>query len=173
MRLQTLKSERTSRKRVGRGPGSGRGKTAGRGTKGQKSRSGHHTMPAYFEGGQMPLTQRIPKLRGFRNPNPTWASLPVDRLARTSGTSVDLASLQEAGLIPRAARRLKVVGPSIRAGKTFKLDRKVSVKADAITASAQKAITAGGGSVSVPKPAAGVAPDRKAEKKIPATKPAA
>lgn len=149
MRL-ALKPEESSRKRVGRGPGSGRGKTAGRGTKGQKSRSGHHMMPAYFEGGQMPLTQRLPKLRGFRQPNPTWASVPVDRLAKVSGT-VDLATLQKAGAVPRAARRLKIVGPSIRAGKSFTLEAKLSVKADAVTASADKIITAAGGTVTVPK----------------------
>ncbi|MSU76297.1 50S ribosomal protein L15 [Patescibacteria group bacterium] len=151
MKLQSLKPDRSARKRVGRGPGSGRGKTAGRGTKGQKSRSGHHMMPAYFEGGQMPLTQRLPKLRGFRNPNPTWGSLPVDRLDRTSGATVDLKSLQEVGMIPRAARRLKVVGPSSKAGKAFKLDRKISLKAEAVTESARKAITAGGGTVTVPE----------------------
>lgn len=155
MRL-ALQRESGTRKRVGRGAGSGRGKTAGRGTKGQKARSGHHTMPAYFEGGQMPLTQRLPKLRGFRNPNPIWASVPVDRLAQASGT-VDLASLQKNRAVPRTARRLKIVGPGIRAGKSFKLESKISVKADAVTNSAEKIITAAGGTITVPNPSAGAA----------------
>lgn len=168
----TLKPERGTRKRVGRGPGSGRGKTAGRGTKGQKSRSGHHMMPAYFEGGQMPLTQRLPKLRGFRNPNPTWTSVPVDRLAKASG-SVDLAKLQKAGAVPRLARRLKIVGPSIRAGKSFKLEHKLSVKADAVTASAEKIITAAGGTVTVPPASPKDVPKSEATPKPATPKPSA
>ena len=166
MRLHTLKSDGPSRKRVGRGPGSGKGKTSGRGVKGQKSRSGHHMMPAYFEGGQMPITQRLPKLRGFRNPDPAWVSIPVDRLNRLDGSTADLASLKEASIIPRSGRKLKIVGPSLRAGKGFKLAKKFTVKADAVTAAAEKAITAAGGSVSVPKPAT----EPAAEKPAPAAK---
>mgnify|MGYP001451508534 CR=1 FL=1 len=162
MRLHTLKSSGPTRKRVGRGPGSGKGKTSGRGVKGQKSRSGHHMMPAYFEGGQMPITQRLPKLRGFRNPDPAWVSIPVDRLNRLSGSTADLAALKEAGLVPRNGRKLKIVGPSLRAGNGFKLEKKLMVTADAVTASAEKVITAAGGSVSVPKPAKEPAPAKAA-----------
>src|SRR6185503_4390724 len=56
------------KKRLGRGPGSGKGKTSGKGHKGQKARTGHHGIPAWFEGGQMPLQRRVPK-RGFTSPN--------------------------------------------------------------------------------------------------------
>jgi large subunit ribosomal protein L15 len=147
IRLHTLTPDRQRKKRVGRGPASGSGKTAGRGTKGQKSRSGHHLVPARFEGGQMPLTQRLPILRGFRNPRQVWASLPVDRLAKLSGARADLASLKEAGLVDDKSRHLKIIGPSVRAGKSFKLGKKVSVEADLVTASAEKVIKASAGTV--------------------------
>jgi large subunit ribosomal protein L15 len=149
MRLHELTRDSKPAKRVGRGMGSGRGKTSGRGVKGQKSRSGHHMMPAYFEGGQMPLTQRLPKLRGFRNPRQRWASFPVDRLKQVSGTTINLETLQKAGLAGRADRYVKIVGPSARAGKSFKLEGKFSVTVAAITKSAQKVIEAAGGTVKV------------------------
>lgn len=149
MRLHELSRDSRPAKRVGRGMGSGRGKTAGRGQKGQKSRSGHHMMPAYFEGGQMPLTQRLPKLRGFRNPRQRWVGIPVDRLGQVEGTTIDLATLQAAGLAERSDRYVKIVGPSARAGKTYKPDRKLSVVAAAITDSAKKAIEGAGGTVKI------------------------
>lgn len=162
MRLHELTRDSRPAKRVGRGMGSGHGKTAGRGTKGQKSRSGHHMMPAYFEGGQMPLTQRLPKLRGFRNPRQRWASLPVDRLAKQSEKTVDLSTLQAAGVAGRAARYLKIVGPSGRAGKSFKLEQKLTVTATAVTDSARKVIEAAGGTVKIVER---VIPAKKAAKK--------
>ncbi len=152
MRLHELTKESRPAKRVGRGMGSGRGKTAGRGTKGQKSRTGHHRLPAYFEGGQMPLTQRLPKLRGFRNPRQRWASLPVDRLARLDGSVVDLESVQAAGLADRQARRLKIIGPGARAGQSFKLAQKLQVAAAAVTDSARQIIEAAGGTVQITPP---------------------
>lgn len=152
MRLHELTKEHRPAKRVGRGMGSGRGKTAGRGTKGQKSRTGHHMLPAQFEGGQMPLTQRLPKLRGFRNPRQRWASLPVDRLGQLGGATVDLAAAQAAGLAGRQARHLKIIGPSARAGKSFTLEQKLTVTAAAITASARKIIETAGGTVKVVEP---------------------
>src|SRR3954462_2515613 len=65
--LRRPEGANTDRKRIGRGPGSGTGKTSGKGHKGQKARTGHHGVPAWFEGGQMPLQRRVPK-RGFTNP---------------------------------------------------------------------------------------------------------
>lgn len=152
MRLHELTKEHRPAKRVGRGMGSGRGKTAGRGTKGQKSRADHHRLPAQFEGGQMPLTQRLPKLRGFRNPRQRWASLSVDRLARLDGSAVDLASVQAAGLADRHARYLKIIGPGARAGTSFKLTQKLKVTAAAVTVSARQIIEAAGGTVKVVSP---------------------
>ena len=140
MRLNALPKTTSPRKRTGRGTASGYGKTAGRGTKGQKSRSGHHMMPARFEGGQMPLTQRIPKLRGFKNHGQKTAAVAVNRLSGLSGP-VDLAKLKEAKLAPRGARRLKVFGTGDAP--------KISLKTDAITKSAEQAIKKAGGSVTV------------------------
>ncbi len=97
----------------------------------------------------MPLTQRLPKLRGFRNPRQRWAGVPVDRLTRVEGAKVDLAALQAAGLAERSDRYVKIVGPGARAGASFKLDRKLSVTAAAVTGSAKKIIEAAGGSVTV------------------------
>src|SRR3990172_3127823 len=65
--LRRPEGANTGRKRLGRGPGSGKGKTSGKGNKGQKARTGHHGIPAWFEGGQMPIQRRVPK-RGFKNP---------------------------------------------------------------------------------------------------------
>lgn len=146
MKLNALPKTTSTRKRTGRGTASGYGKTAGRGTKGQKSRSGHHMMPARFEGGQMPLTIRIPKLRGFKNHGQKTAAVAVNRLSGLSGP-VDLAKLKEAKLAPRASRRLKVFGTGSAP--------KISLKTDAITKSAEAAIKKAGGSVVViPKPQA-------------------
>src|SRR5688572_28418029 len=109
MRLHELTKTATPRKRVGRGEGSGLGKTAGRGHKGQKSRAGHHYMPAHFEGGQMPLTQRLPKLRGFRGPSSDrWAVVTTQQLERLGLAKFDLAAAREAGLAGRGQRCLKV-----------------------------------------------------------------
>ncbi len=147
MRLDRLPKTSTSRKRVGRGTASGHGKTAGRGTKGQKSRAGHHYLPARFEGGQMPLTQRLPKLRGFKNHGQKTAAVPLNRLAnrQLSGT-VTLATLQEAGVASRSSRRLKVFGTGPAP--------KISLTADAVTGSAEKAIKQAGGTVKLLTPAA-------------------
>lgn len=155
MKLHELPRAGSPRKRVGRGTGSGVGKTAGRGTKGQKSRSGHHTAPAWFEGGQMPLTQRIPKLRGFRGPSADrWAAVTIERLERFGEATVDLAKLQKAGLVPRKLRYLKIIGNG-------KLSKKVSITADRASAGAAKAIAASGGSLKLTERKS--APKAKAE----------
>jgi large subunit ribosomal protein L15 len=134
-------------RRVGRGTGSGRGKTSGRGQKGQNARSEGFRLG--FEGGQMPLSQRIPKLPGFKNPfKKVYAIVNVSKLSRfENGTTVDAQALLEAGLVD-SGRDIKVLG----AGR---LKRKLAVEAHAFSNSAREAIEKAGGSVKVlgePKP---------------------
>jgi len=112
MRLQDLgppKGAKSSRKRVGRGTGSGLGKTAGRGTKGQKSRSGGGTAP-WFEGGQMPLQRRIPK-RGFTNIfKKSFSIINVKDLERFApGTTIGPEQLIQAGLVATAQDDIKLL----------------------------------------------------------------
>lgn len=112
MRLQDLgppKGAKSSRKRVGRGSGSGLGKTAGRGTKGQKSRSGGGTAP-WFEGGQMPLQRRIPK-RGFTNIfKKSFSIINVKDLERFApGTTIGPEQLIQAGLVATAQDGIKLL----------------------------------------------------------------
>lgn len=131
------------KRRVGRGIGGKGGKTAGRGTKGQGARD---TVPVGFEGGQLPLMQRIPKLRGFKNPfRVEYTPVNLDALAALGEDEVTLASMVEAGLArPRAL--VKVLGRG-------RVDRPLRVSAHAFSASAEAAITGAGGSVErVPLP---------------------
>src|SRR5438552_16003025 len=97
----------TRRKRLGRGPGSGTGGTSGKGHKGQKARTGHHGMPYWFEGGQMPLQRRVPK-RGFRSLNPSVAQVVnVGELGRfAAGSVVGPEELKAQGLVKSAARTI-------------------------------------------------------------------
>jgi large subunit ribosomal protein L15 len=144
MQLHELKPAPGSRRkaqRVGRGTGSGRGKTSGRGQKGQNARSQGFRLG--FEGGQMPLAQRIPKLPGFKNPfKKVYAVVNISKLSRfEDGAKVDAATLAEAGLV-KGGREIKILG----AGR-FK--RKLSVEAHAISNSARDAIEKAGGSVKV------------------------
>ena len=129
------------RVRKGRGIGSGKGKTAGRGTKGSKARG---NMRVGFEGGQMPLQRRVPKLRGFTNPNKVhWSVVNLDRLqaAFPKGGSVDPDGLVEAGLA-RKSTPVKVLG---HGDVTVALQ----IRAHAFSATAASKITAAGGSVEV------------------------
>ncbi len=129
-----------NRKRVGRGPGSGHGKTSTRGENGQKSRSGAAVHPR-FEGGQMPLTRRIPK-RGFKNFNRVeYQVVNVRDLDRLDG-DVSLEALRAAGLIGTLRKPVKVLGLG-------ELAKTLSVSAHAFSKSAQVKIEAAGGSVSV------------------------
>ncbi len=144
MYLHELKSpagSRSRRQRVGRGTGSGRGKTSGRGQKGQNARSEGFRLG--FEGGQMPLAQRLPKLPGFKNHfKKVYAVVNVAKLNRfEAGTTVNADTLVEAGLV-RGGLEIKVLG-------TGSLDRKLNVEAHAFSNSARSAIEAGGGSVKV------------------------
>jgi len=144
MQLDSMKpapGSRRPRKRIGRGPGSGHGKTAGKGHKGQNSRSGGGTTPG-FEGGQMPLTRRLPK-RGFTNPSRVeFEILNLDSLERfEAGATVDDAALRAAGLVTRR-RPIKVLG-----GGT--IDRALTVRVAAFSGSAKEAITRAGGKAEV------------------------
>ena len=132
------------RKRVGRGPGSGVGKTGGRGIKGQKSRSG--VAIKGFEGGQMPLLQRVPKLRGFTNPfRVEYQAINLDTIAESGLTEVSPETLLERGLVSKGSL-VKVLGRG-------ELSSAVTVKAHAFSKSAEAAITEAGGTVEVlPKP---------------------
>src|SRR5215208_1773890 len=93
--LRRPEGANTGRKRLGRGPGSGKGKTSGKGHKGQKARTGHHGVPAWFEGGQMPLQRRLPK-RGFKNPFRTeYEIVNLGQLDKLSETDITLDVLHE------------------------------------------------------------------------------
>ena len=143
MKLHHLKPAPGSKQRkirVGRGEAGRRGKTAGRGTKGQKARG---TVRPGFEGGQMPLQRRMPKLKGFRNRNKeVYAVLNVERLQSfAAGTEVTPDLLREQGLVKQRGR-IKVLGEG-------ELDRALTVHAHAFSLGAVEKIKAAGGSVEV------------------------
>jgi large subunit ribosomal protein L15 len=130
-----------NRKRLGRGPGSGTGKTSGKGHKGSKARAGHHGPGGgkpQFEGGQMPLTRRLPK-RGFVNPFREEANvIRLDQLA-TLGGEVTADSLRAAGLVKRK-------GP-VKVLANGELSQAVTVRGLKVSASAREKIVAAGGKV--------------------------
>ncbi len=143
MKLHHLKPAEGSKKRkirVGRGEAGRRGKTAGRGTKGQKARG---TVRPGFEGGQMPLQRRMPKLKGFKNPNKeVFAVLNVERLqVFDAGTEVTPELLRERGLVKQRGR-IKVLGEG-------DLDTALTVRAHSFSLGAVEKIKAAGGSVEV------------------------
>jgi large subunit ribosomal protein L15 len=142
MRLNTLKpgkGARKERRRVARGIGSGLGKTAGRGHKGQHARAGNtHTIG--FEGGQMPLQRRLPKV-GFRSKKTAGAQqVFLYQLAGLKQATIDLAALRSAKLVDARAVRVKIV-------KKGEITRAVKVTGVLATAGAKAAIEAAGGSV--------------------------
>ncbi|HEU5171577.1 MAG TPA: 50S ribosomal protein L15 [Gemmatimonadales bacterium] len=142
MTLSTLRpapGSSQSRKRVGRGPGSGLGKTAGRGHKGHKARTGGSTNPG-FEGGQMPIYRRLPK-RGFTNPFKVVAQ-PVNlrQLAKLPGPEVNPETLYTAGLIGKPGAPVKLLGTG-DAGRAY------TVRGVAVSASARAKIEAAGGTI--------------------------
>jgi len=135
--LRPAPGAKTAKTRVGRGEGS-KGKTAGRGTKGTGARK---TVGANFEGGQMPLHMRLPKLRGFQNPfKVTFQVVNVGRLGEAfpAGGSVTVDDMVEAGLV-RKGQPVKVLG-------TGELSVALKVSADAYTATAKDKIEKAGGS---------------------------
>ena len=128
------------KKRVGRGIGSGLGKTAGRGTKGQNARSGGGVRPG-FEGGQLPLFQRLPKIGFNSHSHKFYAIVNIEKLnCFEDGAVVDAESLIAAGLIKEVLDGVKVLGQG-------ELNKKLTVKVNKISKSAQAAIEAAGGSV--------------------------
>ena len=143
MRLNTLKpasGARKARVRVGRGIGSGLGKTAGRGHKGQYARTGKGKVKPGFEGGQMPLQRRLPKV-GFRSKMKKDVSeVLLYKLDSLKADVIDFDALKAAGLIETRASRAKIV-------KKGELKRAVKLKGVAATAGAKAAIEAAGGSV--------------------------
>jgi len=140
---------RKDRKRVGRGPGSGKGRYSGRGIKGQKSRAGSHKMRAGFEGGQMPIYMRIGKLRGstskdaypvgpFRTATQPVNLRDLDRF--DAGDVVTPESLVEKGILKNTKIDVKLLG-------TGELEKKLTIKVHAISASAREKVEQAGGTV--------------------------
>jgi len=149
MRLNDLKPHPNSRKtrlRVGRGASAGQGKTCGRGVKGQRARKGGYHKVG-FEGGQMPIQRRMPKV-GFRS-KMQQAEVRLDELAKIDGTVIDLDTLKKANVIPTFADRAKIV-------LSGEIKKAYSVKGIGATKGAKEAIEKAGGSVEAlpekPKP---------------------
>ena len=145
MKLHELKpaiGSTTAPKRLGRGVGSGLGKTSGKGHKGAKARSGGGKRPG-FEGGQMPLTRRLPK-RGFTNIyRKEYATVNVSALeCFEDGATVTAEALKDAGLIKKTLDGVKILGGG-------ELTRKLTVSVDKVTGSAKEKIEAAGGKVEV------------------------
>ncbi|GGB17555.1 50S ribosomal protein L15 [Agarivorans gilvus] len=142
MRLNTLSpaaGSKPSAKRVGRGIGSGLGKTGGRGHKGQKSRSGGTVRPG-FEGGQMPLKQRLPKFGFTSRKSMVTAEVRTSELAKVTADVVDLDALKAAGLITRNIKFAKVV-------LSGEVKAPVTLRGLRVTKGAQAAIEAAGGKI--------------------------
>ncbi len=147
MRLNELKPAEGSHKtkrRVGRGPGSGRGKTSGRGHKGQKSRSGG-SIPAWFEGGQMPLSRRVP-IKGFRNhTRKTYEVINISDLERSGlEGEVTVDVLRASGIVSGSKKPVKVLANG-------EISRSLSLKVNAISAKAREKVEAAGGTVELIK----------------------
>lgn len=146
MKLNELVSapEAKSRKRVGRGPGSGMGKTSTRGQKGQKSRSGA-SIPAWFQGGQTPLYRRVPK-RGFSNARfkTEYATINLSDLNKyfNDGETVTPEVLKEKGIIKNQLCGVKVLGNG-------ELEKKLTIKANRFSSSAVTKIESAGGKAEV------------------------
>ena len=142
MRLNTLKpapGARRLRRRVGRGASAGQGKTCGRGVKGQRARKGGYHKVG-FEGGQMPLQRRLPKV-GFRSAiKRSRAEVRLGELAKVEGAVVDLEALKKAGVVPSGTERAKVV-------LSGEIARAVTLKGVAATRGARAAIEAAGGRI--------------------------
>ena len=150
MRLNELKGapgSKRGRKRVGRGTGSGHGKTSGRGHKGAGARSGASAFAGY-EGGQMPLQRRLPRLKGEARGRHTvarptvYAPVNLSELSDISGDTIGPDELRSAGLVRKKAGLVKILGDG-------DVGRTVTVRAHAFSKSAKEKIEAGGGSVEV------------------------
>jgi large subunit ribosomal protein L15 len=172
MKLNDLKpapGSKPTRKRLGRGIGSGLGKTAGRGHKGQRARAGGYHKVG-FEGGQMPIQRRLPK-RGFVSAAKAaghTAEVRLSDLQKLKETDIDLAVLKAAGVVPGKTLSAKLI-------KSGELSRKVVLKGILASKGAREAVTAAGGTVDIPHPdvaAAAVAASRAAASKAAASKAA-
>ena len=142
MRLNSLRPAPGSNKdgkRVGRGSGSGLGKTCGRGHKGQKSRSGGYHKVG-FEGGQMPLQRRLPKVGFTSRKSLSTAELRLQELARVTADVIDLQALKDANLVSRNMHRVKVFASG-------SIDKAVTLKGIQVTKGARAAIEAAGGKI--------------------------
>ena len=142
MELNTLApapGAKSSKKRVGRGIGSGLGKTGGRCHKGQKSRSGGTVKPG-FEGGQMPIQRRLPKFGFTSRKAMVTAEVNLAEIAKVDGDTVELATLKAAGLVRKNVLHAKVI-------KSGELSRAVTVKGLKVTKGAREAIEAAGGKI--------------------------
>ena len=132
-----------NRKRIGRGPGSGTGKTSGKGHKGLKARSGHHGHGGnkpHFEGGQMPLTRRVPK-RGFTNPFRIESQVVgLDDLALVKGSEITMETLAAVGLVNEAKGPAKLLANG-------EIARAVTVRGLKVSGSAREKIVAAGGKI--------------------------
>src|ERR1700727_1595694 len=142
MRLNNIKPTAGSRKprlRVGRGASAGQGKTCGRGVKGQRARKGGYHKVG-FEGGQMPLQRRMPKV-GFRSAmKATRAEVRLHELGGIEAAVIDLAALKSAGIVPQAAEQAKVV-------LSGELKKAVTLKGIGLTKGARAAVEAAGGKI--------------------------
>ncbi len=142
MKLNSISPSPGSKKprlRVGRGASAGQGKTCGRGVKGQRARKGGYHKVG-FEGGQMPLQRRLPKV-GFRSKiAPTVAEVRLNELALVAGAVVDLEGLKKAGVVPANAERARVM-------LSGEIRKAVTVKGVGVTKGARAAIEAAGGTV--------------------------
>lgn len=128
---------------MGRGEGSGHGKTGGRGTKGTKARG---SVKAFFEGGQMPLVRRVPKLKGFKPPRrKVYGAVNLSALARLESATIGPEELRATGTVRKKDALIKVLGQG-------EIDRPVTVRAHAFSASARAKIEAAGGTTEVISP---------------------
>lgn len=138
--LKPAEGSHKRRKRVGRGEGSGKGKTAGRGTKGTKARGEVHL---FFEGGQMPLVRRVPKLKGFTPPNrKVFGAVNLADLEAVSGDTIGPDDLRAAGLVHKRDKLIKILGEG-------EITRAVTVTAHAFSESARTKIEGAGGTAVV------------------------
>ena len=127
-----------SKKRLGRGIGSGKGKTSGSGHKGQKARSGGYHKVG-FEGGQMPLQRRVPK-RGFTSNQKDSAELRLDQLEKIDSDVIDIDALKNANMIPRYIQRVKVIASG-------SIEKAVKLQGIKLTKGAQEAVIKAGGTI--------------------------
>lgn len=163
MKLNTLSPFKARKKRVGRGHSAGQGKTSGRGHKGQKARTGKKLRPG-FEGGQTPIFQRLPKYRGFKNPNHVvYQIVNIETLEKLKTKTVTNESLFEAGLIAKKNQPVKILGDGA-------LSKALEIRVEKASESAVKKITDAGGSFTSTVGEAPAMSEEKSEEKPAAKK---